>query len=192
MLVPMPLVMRGVPAQIFFAVPEKARIGWNPTLRRKKVGLTLDHPLQVELELDLLAGVDDEGELEEDGEEEAQPCQRPKRPHQNLTLNPTNALQQASKLESQRKFYTHHESSASRESGQDTAVATSQSISHHTSSQRLSWSWSSLLTLSDPIMISHDNLTRGFNSQRVPDSTHHWLLMFLKRSSLIKKRLAIQ
>ena len=169
MLVPMPLVMRGVPAQIFFAVPEKTRIGWKLTLRPKKVGLTLDHPLQVELELDLLAGVDDEGELEEDGEEEAQPCQRPKRPHQNLTLNPTNALQQASKLESQRKFYTHHESSASRESGQDTAVATSQSISHHTSSQRLSWSWSSLLTLPDPMMISHDDLTRGFNSQQVPD-----------------------
>ena len=72
---------------------KKTRIEWKPTSRREKVGLTLDHPLQVELELDLLAGVDDEGELEEDGEEEAQPCQRPKRPHQNFTLNPTNALE---------------------------------------------------------------------------------------------------
>ena len=119
-------------------IPEKDKNWVKTNFETKKVALTLDHPLQVELELDLLAGVDDEGELEEDGEEEAQPCQRPKRPHQNFTLNPTNALQQASKLESQRKFYTHHESSASRESGQDTAVATSQSISHHTSSQRLS------------------------------------------------------
>ena len=87
--------MRGVPAQIFFAVPEKTRIGWKPTL--KKVGLTLDHPLQVELELDLLARVDDEDQLDDDdGEEEAQPCQRPKRPHQNFTFNPSNANVQTS------------------------------------------------------------------------------------------------
>ena len=101
---PMPLVMRGVPAQIFFAVPEKDENWVKINFKTKKVGLTLDHPLQVELELDLLAGVDDEGELEEDGEEEAQPCQRPKRPHQNLTLNPTKALQQASENQTF-KFY---------------------------------------------------------------------------------------
>ena len=71
---------------------------WVKTnLKTKEVGLTLDHPLQVELELDLLAGVDDEGELEDDGEEEAQPCQRPKRPHQNFTLNPSNAVQASEK-----------------------------------------------------------------------------------------------
>ena len=35
MLVPMPLVMRGVPAQIFFAVPENKTYKWKPTLRRK-------------------------------------------------------------------------------------------------------------------------------------------------------------
>ena len=67
-------------------------------LKARKVGLTLDHPLQVELELDLLAGVDDEGELEDDGEEEAQPCQRPKRPHQNFTFNPSNAVQTSDNL----------------------------------------------------------------------------------------------
>ena len=72
-------------------------------LKTRKVGLTLDHPLQVELELDLLARVDDEGELEDDGEEEAQPCQRPKRPHQNFTFSTSNAVQ-TSKLTSQGKF----------------------------------------------------------------------------------------
>ena len=74
MLVPIPLVMRGVPAQIFFAVPGDkiwpAEIVWD------LVQLTLDHPLQVELELDLLAG---RGQMEQ----EAKCCQRPKRPHQN-------------------------------------------------------------------------------------------------------------
>ena len=103
MLVPMPLVMRGVPAQIFFAVPEKDKNWVKTNLKTRKVGLTLDHPLQVELELDLLAGVDDEGELEDDGEEEAQPCQRPKRPHQNFTFSTSNAVQ-TSKLTSQGKF----------------------------------------------------------------------------------------
>ena len=49
--------------------------------------LTLDHPLQVKLELDLLAGVDDVDELEE-VKEEAQRCQRPKRPHQNFHFQP--------------------------------------------------------------------------------------------------------
>ena len=75
MLVPIPLVMRGVPAQIFFAVPgdktRPAEIVWD------LVQLTLDHPLQVELELDLLAG---RGQMEQ----EAKCCQRPKRPHQNF------------------------------------------------------------------------------------------------------------
>ena len=77
----MPLVMRGVPAQIFFAVPDN--MNWVKTNQEKeRVGLTLDHPLQVKLELDLLAGVDDVDELEEG--KEAQSCQRPKRPHQNF------------------------------------------------------------------------------------------------------------
>ena len=69
MLVPIPLVIRGVPAQIFFAVPgdktKPAEIVWD------LVQLTLDHPLQVELELDLLAG---RGQMEQ----EAKCCQRPK------------------------------------------------------------------------------------------------------------------
>ena len=81
MLVPIPLVMRGVPAQIFFAVPGDGNVkltSWG----EKQVELTLDHPLQVKLELDLLAGVDDVDELEEG--KEAQSCQRPKRPHQNF------------------------------------------------------------------------------------------------------------
>ena len=89
MFVPMPLVMRGVPAQIFFAVPENKN--WVKTNRDKeeRVGLTLDHPLQVKLELDLLAGVDDVDELEEvEDKEEAKRCQRPKRPHQNFHFQP--------------------------------------------------------------------------------------------------------
>ena len=74
MLVPIPLVMRGVPAQIFFAVPGDKT--WPAETVWDLVQLTLDHPLQVELELDLLAG---RGQMEQ----EAKCCQRPKRPHQN-------------------------------------------------------------------------------------------------------------
>ena len=74
MLVPIPLVMRGVPAQIFFAVPGDKT--WPAEIVWDLVQLTLDHPLQVELELDLLAG---RGQMEQ----EAKCCQRPKRPHQN-------------------------------------------------------------------------------------------------------------
>ena len=75
MLVPIPLVMRGVPAQIFFAVPGDKT--WPAEIVWDLVQLTLDHPLQVELELDLLAG---RGQMEQ----EAKCCQRPKRPHQNF------------------------------------------------------------------------------------------------------------
>ena len=74
MLVPIPLVMRGVPAQIFFAVPGDKT--WPAEIVWDLVQLTLNHPLQVELELDLLAG---RGQMEQ----EAKCCQRPKRPHQN-------------------------------------------------------------------------------------------------------------
>ena len=76
MLVPIPLVMRGVPAQIFFAVPGD-KTWWPAEIVWGLVQLTLDHPLQVELELDLLAG---RGQMEQ----EAKCCQRPKRPHQNF------------------------------------------------------------------------------------------------------------
>ena len=75
MLVPIPLMMRGVPAQIFFAVPGDKT--WPAETVWDLVQLTLDHPLQVELELDLLAG---RGQMEQ----EAKCCQRPKRPHQNF------------------------------------------------------------------------------------------------------------
>ena len=91
MLVPIPLVMRGVPAQIFFAVPGDGNVkqaNWG----EKQVELTLDHPLQVKLELDLLAGVDDVDELEEG--KEAQSCQRPKRPHQNFHFQQNNVKRQ--------------------------------------------------------------------------------------------------